>query len=38
MAFVGTMAMFVRDGFQVDGTTDAVASGMPRLIVRRDLS
>ena len=37
MAFVGTKAMFVRAGFRVIGTTDAVASGMPRLIMRRDL-
>ena len=37
MAFVGTKAMFVRAGFRVVGTTDAVASGMPRLIARRDL-
>ena len=38
MAFVGTRAMFNRAGFQVVGTTDAVASGMPRLIMRRVLS
>jgi GNAT superfamily N-acetyltransferase len=38
MAFVGTRAMFERAGFRVVGTTDAVASGMPRLIMRRDLS
>jgi GNAT superfamily N-acetyltransferase len=38
MAFVGTRAMFDRAGFQVVGTTDAVASGMPRLIMRRVLS
>ncbi len=37
MAFVGTRAMFERAGFRVVGTTDAVASGMPRLVVRRDL-
>ena len=37
MAFVGTRSMFERAGFQVVGTTDAVASGMPRLIMRRDL-
>jgi GNAT superfamily N-acetyltransferase len=35
MAFVGTKAMFDRAGFQVVGTTHAVASGMPRLIMRR---
>ena len=38
MAFVGTRAMFERARFRVVGTTDAVASGMPRLIMRRDLS
>ena len=38
MAFVGTKAMFERAGFRVVGTTDAVASGMPRLVMRRDLS
>ncbi len=38
MAFVGTRAMFDRAGFQLVGTTDAVASGMPRLIMRRLLS
>ena len=37
MAFVGTRPMFERVGFRVVGTTDAVASGMPRLIMRRDL-
>jgi GNAT superfamily N-acetyltransferase len=37
MAFVGTRAMFERAGFRVVGTTDAVASGMPRLVMRRDL-
>lgn len=37
MAFVGTTSMFERAGFRVVGTTDAVASGMPRLIMRRDL-
>ncbi|WP_411732263.1 GNAT family N-acetyltransferase [Paeniglutamicibacter sp.] len=36
MAFVGTRAMFERAGFRVIGTTDAVASRMPRLIMRRD--
>ena len=35
MAFVGTRAMFERVGFRVVGTTDATASGMPRLIMRR---
>ena len=38
MAFVGTRAMFGRAGFRVVGTTDATASGMPRLVMRRDLS
>ncbi len=38
MAFVGTRAMFERASFRVVGTTDAVASGMPRLIMRRGLS
>ncbi|MQW77838.1 GNAT family N-acetyltransferase [Nocardioides sp. dk4132] len=37
MAFVGTRPMFERAGFRVLGTTDAVASGMPRLVMRRDL-
>jgi GNAT superfamily N-acetyltransferase len=35
MAFVGTRSMFARAGFAVVGTTDAVASGMPRLVMRR---
>ncbi|WP_127125104.1 GNAT family N-acetyltransferase [Georgenia sp. SYP-B2076] len=38
MAFVGTRAMFERAGFRVVGTTDAVASKMPRLVMRRDLA
>lgn len=37
MAFVGAKSMFDRAGFRVVGTTDAVASGMPRLVMRRDL-
>lgn len=37
MAFVGTRSMFEKAGFRVIGTTDAVASKMPRLIMRRDL-
>lgn len=37
MAFVGTRPMFERAGFRVVGTTDAVAGGMPRLVMRRDL-
>ena len=38
MAFVGTRAMFEKVGFEVIGTTDAVASKIPRLIMRRNLS
>ncbi|WP_341230036.1 GNAT family N-acetyltransferase [Nocardioides salarius] len=37
MAFVGTRAMFEKVGFEFVGTTAAVASRMPRLVVRRDL-
>lgn len=37
MAFVGTRAMFEKAGFRVVGTTDAVASRLPRLVMRRDL-
>lgn len=37
MAFVGTRSMFERAGFRVVGTTDAVANGMPRLVMRHDL-
>ena len=37
MAFVGTRSMFERVGFRVVGSTDAVAGGMPRLVMRRDL-
>lgn len=37
MAFVGTKAMFERVGFEVVGTTDAVASKLPRLVMRRDM-
>jgi GNAT superfamily N-acetyltransferase len=37
MAFVGTRRMFDRAGFRVVGSTDAVASGMPRLLMRRYL-
>ena len=37
MAFVGTRSMFERAGFEVVGTTDAVASRMPRLVMRRGL-
>ena len=35
MAFVGTKSMFEHVGFRVIGTTGAVASGMPRLVMRR---
>lgn len=37
MAFVGTKAMFETAGFEVIGQSDAVASKMPRLIMRRVL-
>ena len=37
MAFVGTRAMFENCGFEVIGQTDAVASRMPRLVMRRVL-
>ena len=37
MAFVGTRTMFERAGFEVIGTTEAVASKMPRLVMRRTL-
>ena len=37
MAFVGTRAMFEAAGFHVAGTTDAVASKLPRLVMRRDI-
>lgn len=35
MAFVGTRTMFERVGFEVVGTTEAQASRMPRLVMRR---
>ena len=38
MAFVGTRGMFERAGFEVVGTTDAVASRMPRIAMRRTLT
>lgn len=38
MAFVGTRAMFAAAGFEVVGTTDAVASRLPRLVMRRTLA
>jgi GNAT superfamily N-acetyltransferase len=37
MAFVGTRSMFESCGFEVVGQTDAVASRMPRLVMRRTL-
>jgi GNAT superfamily N-acetyltransferase len=37
MAFVGTRSMFEKAGFEVVGTTDAVASRMPRIVMRRSL-
>ena len=37
MAFVGTRTMFEKAGFEVAGTTDAVASKLPRLVMRRML-
>ena len=37
MAFVGTRSMFERCGFEVVGETDAFASKMPRLAMRRML-
>lgn len=38
MAFVGTRSMFEAAGFRVIGTTDAKASRLPRLVMRRDLT
>lgn len=35
MAFVGTRKMFESVGFEVIGVTDAVASRMPRLVMRK---
>ena len=37
MAFVGTRAMFEKAGFAVVGSTDAIASKLPRLVMRRTL-
>lgn len=37
MAFVGTVSMFSRAGFTQVGNTDAVASKMPRVVMRRVL-
>jgi len=38
MAFVGTRSMFAKAGFVVIGATDAVASKLPRIVMRRDLA
>ena len=38
MAFVGVKAMFDRAGFEVVGETQATASKMPRLVMRRTLT
>jgi hypothetical protein len=35
MAFVGTRAMFEKVGFEVVGSTAAMASKLPRLVMRR---
>ena len=37
MAFVGTRRMFEKAGFEKVGETDAVASKLPRIVVRRTL-
>ncbi|WP_151526426.1 GNAT family N-acetyltransferase [Serinicoccus kebangsaanensis] len=37
MAFVGTRQMFEKVGFEVIGRTDAVASRLPRIVMRRTL-
>lgn len=37
MAFVGTRAMFEKVGFEVIGQTTAVASKLPRLVMRRTI-
>lgn len=38
MAFVGTRVMFERAGFEVVGVTEATASKLPRLTMRRTLT
>lgn len=38
MAFVGTRTMFERVGFDVVGVTEATASKLPRLVMRRTLT
>ena len=35
MAFVGTRAMFENARFEVAGSTEAIASKLPRLVMRR---
>ena len=35
MAFVGTRAMFENAGFEVAGSTEAIASKLPRLVMPR---
>ena len=37
MAFVGTRSMYEPLGFEIIGTTGAVAGGLPRLVMRRTL-
>lgn len=37
MAFVGTRSMFEKAGFTVVGNTNAVAGGLPRLVMRREI-
>ncbi|HZG91522.1 MAG TPA: GNAT family N-acetyltransferase [Pseudonocardia sp.] len=37
MAFVGTRAMFEKAGFAVAGSTEALASKLPRLVMRRTI-
>lgn len=37
MAYVGTLAMFERAGFEKVADTDSVLNGFPRVLVRRDL-
>lgn len=38
MAFVGTRAMFEKAGFTVAGSTDALASKLPRIVMRRTIT
>jgi GNAT superfamily N-acetyltransferase len=37
MAFVGTRAMFEKAGFEVAGSTGAMASKLPRIVMRRTI-